>query len=84
MQKSAFEVSANSKDPDEPAEADLRLCFMHMPEDTVFAWRGRFSTMLSYKTTNRTAMGPTINIHYENTSIQIFWKFHHQKLKVFR
>ena len=22
--------------------------------------------------------------HYENTPIQIFWKFHHQKLKVFR
>ena len=23
-------------------------------------------------------------IHYENTPIQIYWKFHHQKLKVFR
>ena len=22
--------------------------------------------------------------HYENTPIQIYWKFHHQKLKVFR
>ena len=23
-------------------------------------------------------------IHYEDTPIQIYWKFHHQKLKVFR
>ena len=22
--------------------------------------------------------------HYENTPIQIYWKFHHQKLKIFR
>ena len=22
--------------------------------------------------------------HYENTPIQIYWKFHHQQLKVFR
>ena len=22
--------------------------------------------------------------HYENTPIQVYWKFHHQKLKVFR
>ena len=24
------------------------------------------------------------SMHYENISIQIYWKFHHQKLKVFR
>ena len=23
-------------------------------------------------------------VHYEHTPIQIYWKFHHQKLKVFR
>ena len=23
-------------------------------------------------------------LHYENTPIQIYWNFHHQKLKVFR
>ena len=25
-----------------------------------------------------------LNIHYENTPIQIYWKFHLQKLKIFR
>ena len=24
-----------------------------------------------------------LDLHYENTPIQIYWKFHHQKLKIF-
>ena len=26
----------------------------------------------------------SMKTHYENTSIQIYWKFHHQKMKIFR
>ena len=27
---------------------------------------------------------PVLHHHYENTPIQIYWKFHHQKMKIFR
>ena len=38
----------------------------------------------TYWTTNSVDPDQTEKQHYENTPIQIYWKFHLQKLKIFR
>ena len=42
------------------------------------------SLILAFAASLQKMVAVECNSHYENTPIQIHWKFHHPKLKVFR
>ena len=63
------------------AQADLNLRWAHTSENTFSDIVAHIFTIKRTQKVHTYVFG--IN-HYENTPIQIYWKFHHQKPKVFR
>ena len=50
--------------------SDIAFCFA---QASLLEYLGRYSTIIHIKI-----------YHYENMPIQIYWKFYHQKMKIFR
>ena len=80
------------------AQADLGLHCPHLPDDTFS--HGAVHVKAADKACQKISNGHGQNIewswakedsattvvagHYENTPIQIYWNFYHQKMKIFR
>ena len=66
------------------AQADLNPCWAHMLGGIVSDVSTQQSCAFSDKAKTTNTHHENMPIYYEKTPIQIYWKFHHQKLKVSR